>query len=142
MPTNPIWMALAAAYRAVLATGVFLHRDKEEDRERRRKAIEEYGRVDNLRKLCSDIFGEENLLAQIIWQKIHGTKNDANLKILSSISSPDPAQPDMPSWHKTALMVATDDMFLSNSPNRSIRQTRTKRYLRISVTRMEKCRSA
>lgn len=33
--------------------------------------------VSNLRKLCDDVFGEENFLAQIIWQKIHSTKNDA-----------------------------------------------------------------
>jgi adenine-specific DNA-methyltransferase len=33
--------------------------------------------IDNLRKLCSEIFGENNFLAQIIWQKIHSTKNDA-----------------------------------------------------------------
>ncbi|AGG05705.1 site-specific DNA-methyltransferase [Dehalococcoides mccartyi] len=33
--------------------------------------------VNNLRKICDDIWGEENFLAQIIWQKIHSTKNDA-----------------------------------------------------------------
>jgi adenine-specific DNA-methyltransferase len=33
--------------------------------------------VSNLRKLCDEIFGEDNFLAQIIWQKIHSTKNDA-----------------------------------------------------------------
>lgn len=33
--------------------------------------------VHNLRKLCDDIFGEENFVAQIIWEKIHSTKNDA-----------------------------------------------------------------
>jgi adenine-specific DNA-methyltransferase len=33
--------------------------------------------ADNLRLLCADIFGSENFLAQIIWQKIHSTKNDA-----------------------------------------------------------------
>ena len=33
--------------------------------------------VDNLRLLCADIFGSENFLAQIVWQKIHSTKNDA-----------------------------------------------------------------
>jgi adenine-specific DNA-methyltransferase len=33
--------------------------------------------IDNLKKLCNEIFGEENFLAQIIWQKIHSTKNDA-----------------------------------------------------------------
>ena len=33
--------------------------------------------VDNLKKLCNEVFGEENFLAQIIWQKIHSTKNDA-----------------------------------------------------------------
>lgn len=35
------------------------------------------GEVDNLKKLCNDVFGEENFLAQIVWQKIHSTKNDA-----------------------------------------------------------------
>ena len=33
--------------------------------------------VENLKKICGEIFGEENFLAQIIWQKIHSTKNDA-----------------------------------------------------------------
>lgn len=33
--------------------------------------------VVNLRKICDEIYGEENFLAQIIWQKIHSTKNDA-----------------------------------------------------------------
>jgi len=33
--------------------------------------------VDNLKILCNEIFGEANFLAQIIWQKIHSTKNDA-----------------------------------------------------------------
>lgn len=33
--------------------------------------------VHNLRKLCDEVFGEENFVAQIIWQKIHSTKNDA-----------------------------------------------------------------
>ncbi|MDV2990198.1 MAG: site-specific DNA-methyltransferase [Dehalogenimonas sp.] len=33
--------------------------------------------IDNLRKLCNEVFGESNFLAQIIWQKIHSTKNDA-----------------------------------------------------------------
>jgi adenine-specific DNA-methyltransferase len=31
----------------------------------------------NLRAICDDIFGEENFLAQVVWQKIHSTKNDA-----------------------------------------------------------------
>ncbi|QQQ15882.1 site-specific DNA-methyltransferase (plasmid) [Aeromonas media] len=33
--------------------------------------------VDNLRKVCSEIFGEENFLAQIIWQKVFSPKNSA-----------------------------------------------------------------
>jgi adenine-specific DNA-methyltransferase len=33
--------------------------------------------VDNLRKLCSEIFGEENFVAQIIWQKVFSPKNSA-----------------------------------------------------------------
>lgn len=33
--------------------------------------------VSNLRKMCDDIFGEENFIANIVWQKIHSTKNDA-----------------------------------------------------------------
>ena len=33
--------------------------------------------VDNLKKLCNEVFGEENFVAQIVWQKIHSTKNDA-----------------------------------------------------------------
>lgn len=33
--------------------------------------------VANLRKICDEIFGEENFVAQIVWQKIHSIKNDA-----------------------------------------------------------------
>lgn len=35
------------------------------------------GEVGNLRKMCDEIFGSDNFLAQIVWQKIHSTKNDA-----------------------------------------------------------------
>ena len=35
------------------------------------------GEVKNLRAVCDDIFGEENFLTQVVWQKIHSTKNDA-----------------------------------------------------------------
>jgi adenine-specific DNA-methyltransferase len=31
----------------------------------------------NLKKLCDEIFGEDNFITQVIWQKIHSTKNDA-----------------------------------------------------------------
>lgn len=30
--------------------------------------------VDNLRKVCSEIFGDENFVAQIIWQKVYAPK--------------------------------------------------------------------
>ena len=33
--------------------------------------------VDNLRKLCSEVFGEDNFVAQIIWQKVFAPKNSA-----------------------------------------------------------------
>jgi adenine-specific DNA-methyltransferase len=33
--------------------------------------------VKNLRCVCDEIFGEESFLAQLVWQKIHSTKNDA-----------------------------------------------------------------
>lgn len=33
--------------------------------------------VDNLRKLCSEIFGAQNFVAQIIWQKVFAPKNSA-----------------------------------------------------------------
>lgn len=33
--------------------------------------------IKSLRALCDEIFGEENFLASIVWQKIHSTKNDA-----------------------------------------------------------------
>lgn len=33
--------------------------------------------VDNLRKVCSEIFGEDNFVAQIIWQKVFAPKNSA-----------------------------------------------------------------
>lgn len=33
--------------------------------------------ADNLRKVCTEIFGEENFVAQIIWQKVFSPKNSA-----------------------------------------------------------------
>ena len=33
--------------------------------------------VENLRKVCDEVFGEVNFVAQIVWQKIHSVKNDA-----------------------------------------------------------------
>ena len=33
--------------------------------------------VDNLKKLCDEVFGECNFVTQIVWQKIHSIKNDA-----------------------------------------------------------------
>ncbi len=35
--------------------------------------------VDNLNKLCAEIFGEENFIAQIVWEKMYTTKNDSSL---------------------------------------------------------------
>ena len=35
------------------------------------------GEIDNLRKLCSEIFGEENFVTTIIWQKKYAPANDA-----------------------------------------------------------------
>jgi len=32
--------------------------------------------VDNLKKLCNEVFGEENFVAQIIWQKKYAVSND------------------------------------------------------------------
>lgn len=34
--------------------------------------------VVNARKLCDEVFGECNFIAQIVWQKIHSIKNDAH----------------------------------------------------------------
>lgn len=34
--------------------------------------------VDNLRKVCSEVFGEENFVTQIIWQKVYAPKNTAD----------------------------------------------------------------
>jgi len=34
--------------------------------------------VDNLRKVCTEIFGEENFVAEIVWEKIYTTKNDSS----------------------------------------------------------------
>ncbi|MEN4903172.1 site-specific DNA-methyltransferase [Luteimonas sp. TWI1437] len=34
--------------------------------------------VDNLRKACSEVFGEDNFVAQIIWQKVYAPKNTAD----------------------------------------------------------------
>ncbi|MEG1948915.1 MAG: site-specific DNA-methyltransferase [Odoribacter sp.] len=33
--------------------------------------------VDNLRKVCDEIFGEENFVAQLIWERAYAPKNDA-----------------------------------------------------------------
>lgn len=33
--------------------------------------------VDNLKKICNEVFGEENFVAQIIWQKVFSPKNTA-----------------------------------------------------------------
>ena len=33
--------------------------------------------VDNLRKLCDEIFGEQNFVAQLIWERAYSPKNDA-----------------------------------------------------------------
>lgn len=34
--------------------------------------------VDNLRKICGEVFGEENFVTQIIWQKVYAPKNTAD----------------------------------------------------------------
>ena len=33
--------------------------------------------VENLRKICDDIFGEKNFIAQLIWERAYSPKNDA-----------------------------------------------------------------
>jgi adenine-specific DNA-methyltransferase len=33
--------------------------------------------IDNLRKVCGEVFGEENFIAQVIWQKVFSPKNSA-----------------------------------------------------------------
>lgn len=33
--------------------------------------------VDNLKKICNEVFGEENFVAQLIWQRAFSPKNDA-----------------------------------------------------------------
>ena len=33
--------------------------------------------VHNLRKMCDEVFGEVNFVANVVWEKIHSTKNDA-----------------------------------------------------------------
>ncbi len=35
------------------------------------------GEVDNLRKMCSELFGEENFVTTVIWQKKYAPSNDA-----------------------------------------------------------------
>ena len=35
--------------------------------------------VSSLRKLCDEVFGEENFVAQVVWEKMYTTKNDAAL---------------------------------------------------------------
>lgn len=34
---------------------------------------------DNLKKLCNDVFGEENFVAQLVWERAYSPKNDARL---------------------------------------------------------------
>lgn len=34
--------------------------------------------VTNLKKICDEIFGEENFVAQFVWEKMYTTKNDAS----------------------------------------------------------------
>jgi len=34
--------------------------------------------IDNLRKLCDEVFGAQNFVAQIIWQKVYSPKNSAS----------------------------------------------------------------
>ena len=33
--------------------------------------------IDNLKKLCNEVFGEENFIAQLIWERAYSPKNDA-----------------------------------------------------------------
>ncbi len=33
--------------------------------------------IDNLKKLCNEVFGEENFVAQLIWERAYSPKNDA-----------------------------------------------------------------
>src|SRR5690625_4967321 len=33
--------------------------------------------VDNLKKICNEIFGENNFIAQLIWERAYAPKNDA-----------------------------------------------------------------
>ena len=33
--------------------------------------------VENLKKICNEVFGEENFVAQFVWEKMYTTKNDA-----------------------------------------------------------------
>lgn len=33
--------------------------------------------IDNLRKMCNEVFGEENFIASVIWQKVFSPKNSA-----------------------------------------------------------------
>ena len=35
--------------------------------------------VENLKKLCNEIFGEENFISQAVWQKIYTVLNQAKV---------------------------------------------------------------
>ena len=35
--------------------------------------------VDNLKKICDEVFGEQNLIAQVVWEKMYTTKNDSKM---------------------------------------------------------------
>lgn len=33
--------------------------------------------IENMRKLCNEVFGEKNFIAQVVWEKMYTTKNDS-----------------------------------------------------------------
>ncbi|MPM28403.1 hypothetical protein SDC9_74925 [bioreactor metagenome] len=39
--------------------------------------------IHNLRKICDEVFGEENLIAQLVWQRAFSPKNDARFVSIS-----------------------------------------------------------
>jgi adenine-specific DNA-methyltransferase len=80
--------------------------------------------VDNLRKLCHEVFGEENFIAQIVWQKKQSPQNDAtNLSdmhdyILVFAKRAKIAKTDDEGWQRNLLpRTETQDQRYTNPDN-------------------------
>ena len=74
---------------------------------------------DNLRKLCNEIFGEANFIAQIVWQKKQSPQNDATymsamhdyLLVYARRSKADKSDPEGFAMNKLARTAAQEEKF-------------------------------